>query len=302
MPAQAVIATTELAFDIPVFDVTPDTVAAARRRAGEHRFDLSSELPVRATLLRLGDQQHELVLTVHHIAIDGESLAPLARDLEHAYRARAPAARLRGRILPVQYRDYAAWQGELLGDPADPGSVLATQLRYWCEELRGAPDQLSIAVDHPRPAVPSGRGGMVEFPIPAELVDAVTRLAQDHAATPAMVLQAALAVLLFHLGAGEDVPIGSTHAGRERRGAHRPGRLLRQYLGPARRPIRQPILQHAGRPGSRQGAGRLREPRRSVRPAGQGHQPGALGRVSPAVPGDVHVAERGPARSAVCPA
>ncbi|MEO6702801.1 MAG: condensation domain-containing protein, partial [Jatrophihabitantaceae bacterium] len=217
VPAQVVIACAELVFDVPVIDVTPETVAAARSEASGYCFDLSSEIPLRATLLRLGEQQHELVLNVHHIAIDGESLAPLAHDLEQAYTARVAGAAPAGPTLPdltVQYRDYAEWQREVLGDPADADSVLATQLRFWCDELSGAPDQLAIAVDHPRPPVPSGRGGMVEFPIPTELVEAATRLAGEHAATPSMVLQAALAVLLFELGAGEDVPIGSTYAGR----------------------------------------------------------------------------------------
>ena len=98
-------------------------------------FDLAVQVPLRARLLRLDAGQHVLVVVIHHIATDGWSAGPLARDLSVAYAARR-AGRVPGWVpLPVQYADYAIWQRDLLGDPDDPDSVLAGQVagggRHW---------------------------------------------------------------------------------------------------------------------------------------------------------------------------
>ncbi|MFC6085306.1 amino acid adenylation domain-containing protein [Sphaerisporangium aureirubrum] len=209
-PAQLVVPLDELDLDIPLLDAAGGEAG----RVARHRFDLSAEIPVRACLLRHGPEEHDLVLTVHHIAVDGESMLPLAGDLETAYTARARSAAPRWPESPVRYRDYVAWQRELLGDPGDPGSRVATQLRYWLDRLAGAPPQISLPTDRPRPPAPSHRGDVVTFPIPPELLAALERVAGAHGATTPMALQAALAVLLHHLGAGEDVLIGATIAGR----------------------------------------------------------------------------------------
>jgi amino acid adenylation domain-containing protein/non-ribosomal peptide synthase protein (TIGR01720 family) len=213
-PAQRVVPLEELRLELPVIDVAAEEAAAATQRAATHAFDLSAEIPVRACLLRLGPAEHDLVLTVHHIAVDGESMVPLARDLQTAYAARLRSEDPGWPELPVQYGDYALWQRELLGDEDDPGSVLSTQLRYWREQLAGAPDRLTLPADRPRPPEPSHRGGVVEFGVPPDLLAAAERLAQASGATTPMVMQAALAVLLSRLGAGEDIPIGATIAGR----------------------------------------------------------------------------------------
>ncbi|UIJ62053.1 amino acid adenylation domain-containing protein [Amycolatopsis acidiphila] len=184
--------------------------------AGEvgHAFDLAGEWPVRASVVRISDVEHVLVLVLHHSAADGESLGPLGRDLAFAY-----GARRRGRVpafaeLPVRYRDYALWQEELLGDEDDPDSVVSRQLDYWRTELSGAPEPLALPLDRPRPVVAGHSGDLVEFRIGAELADSVAALAARSECTMSMVFQAALGVLLFHLGAGRDVPVGSPIAGR----------------------------------------------------------------------------------------
>ncbi|MBK6016196.1 non-ribosomal peptide synthetase [Streptomyces sp. MBT53] len=214
LPAQHVQRAEGLLPTVPVVDVGSDGLAARVAEAASHRFDLATEIPVRAEVLRSGPEEHALVLVVHHAAADGESMAPLGRDLATAY-----AARLRGEEpgwpeLPVQYGDYTMWQREVLGDADDPGSVLSTQLGHWRDELAGAPQQLRLPTDRPRPSEASHRGDAVEFTIDPDLTAAVEALARHRGLTMSMAMQSALAVLLHRLGAGEDITIGSTIAGR----------------------------------------------------------------------------------------
>ncbi|MFK8850914.1 condensation domain-containing protein [Streptomyces sp. Ac-502] len=190
-------------------EVTERVRAAARRSA-----DLTRELPLRADLFVLGPEEHVLVLVVHHIAADGWSLGPLWRDLAHAYAARRDGRPPSPPPLPVQYADYTLWQHELLGDPADPDSLLAEQLTYWTRHLRGLPDQLPLPTDRPRPDVPAGRGEVLAFSWDAAAHQRLTALARDCGASVFMVVQAALAALLTRLGAGTDIPLGTPAAGR----------------------------------------------------------------------------------------
>ncbi|MFI7453019.1 amino acid adenylation domain-containing protein [Nonomuraea sp. NPDC049714] len=184
---------------------------ADRTRAG---FDLPSDLPIRVTLFRLRPDEHALLVTLHHIAADGLSIAPLMRDLSTAYAARLTGTAPDWPEATVDYRDYVAWQHEVLGDENDPGSTISRQLEYWRSALAGMPEELTLPTDRPRPPVPSHRGGMVDFELSPDLHEALAGLARRSRASLFMVTHTALAVLLSALGSGDDVAIGTTVAGR----------------------------------------------------------------------------------------
>src|SRR5581483_2774638 len=139
---------------------------------------------------------HVLVLVFHHVATDGWSTGVFARDLAQAYAARREGRAPGWDPLPVQYADYAIWQREWLGDPADPGSVMAAQLGFWREALAGAPAELALPADRPRPAVPSYRAGRAGFATSGEVHAGIIAAARAGNATVSMVVQAAVAVLL----------------------------------------------------------------------------------------------------------
>ncbi|WP_231983590.1 non-ribosomal peptide synthetase [Mycobacterium sp. E2733] len=179
-----------------------------------YRFDLSAEVPIRAQIYSVGPEEFVVGIVLHHIAFDGWSMAPMIRDVGQAYQARREGRAPGWASLAVQYIDYTLWQREWLGAESDPDSVIAEQLRYWRQELSDIPEAVSLPVDRARPPVPSYRGDAVDLHIDPQLWAGVKAVAAAHNATVSMVLQAALAVLLHRVGAGEDVVIGATIAGR----------------------------------------------------------------------------------------
>ncbi|NUK35309.1 amino acid adenylation domain-containing protein [Streptomyces lunaelactis] len=214
VPFQQIVPVAEALLDVPVVEVAPEELDAAIAGTAEYTFALDREIPVRARILRTGDQEHILSLVIHHIAGDGESMAPLIREVSAAYTARRAGRAPEFAELPVQYVDYAIWQRELLGDADDPESVLAAQSGYWRDELTGIPQPLQLPADRPRPPRASYRGDMIEFTVEPELLAAVEELARDRDVTVSMVMQSVIAVLLHQLGGGDDIPIGSPIAGR----------------------------------------------------------------------------------------
>ncbi|MFG2162972.1 non-ribosomal peptide synthase/polyketide synthase [Streptomyces olivaceus] len=221
-PFQEVVPVAEARVELPVVPVAAGELEARIEEVSGHVFDLAAELPLRAALLtqdgNVNDDGHEessvLVLVVHHIAGDGWSLAPLWRDLSAAYGARRAGSTPRFAPLPVQYADYTLWQRDLLGDAADPGSVLAEQVAHWRTALEGVPEELSLPADRPRPSAETHRGAAVPVRVPASLHARMAELARSEGVTMFMVWQAAVAVLFSRLGAGEDIPLGGPVAGR----------------------------------------------------------------------------------------
>ncbi|MFJ8792347.1 amino acid adenylation domain-containing protein [Streptomyces sp. NPDC102462] len=204
--------------ELTVIETGPREVDERLREAARRGFDLSAdsgELPLRVTLFEVGDDEHVLLLLLHHIVSDAWSRAPLARDLTAAYAARVQGATApEWAPLPVQYADYSLWQRDVLGTEDDPDSEISRQLAYWTDTLTGLPDQLELPYDRPRPSVATYRGDRIPFEIPSALYDRVVALARETQASPFMVLQAGLAALLTRLGAGHDIPIGTPVAGR----------------------------------------------------------------------------------------
>jgi len=193
-----------------------DVVAAEVDRG----FDLGSDTAMRSTLLELGEHDHVLLLVFHHIAFDGWSTAPLARDLATAYEARTSGRAPQWAPLPAQYADYAVWQREWLGSETDPDSVLSAQLAYWTQALAGLPEELELPTDFPRPAISAYDGDVRQFAVPADLHAGVVALARETGASVFMVVQAAVSALLTKLGAGTDIPLGSPIAGRTDEALH----------------------------------------------------------------------------------
>ncbi|HEV3049291.1 MAG TPA: condensation domain-containing protein, partial [Longimicrobium sp.] len=205
-------------FDLPVADLRhlaedqrraeADRLAAEAKR---HRFDLARGPLFRASLVRVTDAEHRLLLNVHHAIGDGWSLGVLREELSALYGAFS-----RGEPSPLpepalQYADYAVWQRERLS-----GSALERQVEFWRQALDGAPALLELPTDRPRPAVESHRGAVERLVVPSELAAEVNALARREGATLFMVLLAALDVVLGRLAGQEDVVVGTPIAGRTR--------------------------------------------------------------------------------------
>ena len=182
--------------------------------SARYRFDLATEIPLRARLFRVADDEHVLVAVVHEVAADGWSTTRLLRDVGVAYTSRCAGRAPGWAPLPVQYVDYTLWQRAQFGDLDDSHSRIAAQLAYWEDALAGMPERLQLPTDRPYPPVADQRGARVALDWPAQLQQQVARVGREHNATSFMVVQAALAVLLAKLSASSDVAVGFPIAGR----------------------------------------------------------------------------------------
>jgi amino acid adenylation domain-containing protein len=179
------------------------------REEAQRPFSLADNLLLRCTLVRLAEQDHILLLTMHHIASDGWSVGVLLRELAAFYGAllarRPPALP----ALPLRYVDFALWQRQWLDGP-----VLQEQMAFWRRRLQDVPPVLELPTDRPRPAAQSSRGAHLSFPLPAPLCAGLSIISQAEKATLFMTLLAAFQILLARYSGQEDVVVGTPIAGR----------------------------------------------------------------------------------------
>jgi amino acid adenylation domain-containing protein/non-ribosomal peptide synthase protein (TIGR01720 family) len=178
------------------------------REEAARPFDLRTGPLFRVVLIRLGDREHALVLSLHHIVTDGWSMGLLADELATGYAAAVCGAAVQLPALPIQYADYAVWQRDRL-------DVLEEQLAYWRKQLDGS-TTLSLPTDRPRPPVRTSTSANHDFRIPAELLVALKEVARAHDATLFMTLVAATQLLLARYCGQRDVAIGTAVSGRNR--------------------------------------------------------------------------------------
>jgi amino acid adenylation domain-containing protein len=207
-----------LSLTMPVIDLRefPRDMQEAQARLlaaeeAQRPFDLAEGPLLRATLLRLGDEDYVALLTMSHIVSDGWSMGVLVKEVGALYEAYSQGKESPLEELPIQYADYAAWQREWLS-----GEVLETQLAYWKERLAGAPPALELPTDHARPAIQTYRGATESLRLPATLADSLRELSRREDVTLFMTLLAAFQTLLMRYTGQRDVVVGSPIANRNR--------------------------------------------------------------------------------------
>jgi len=208
----------ELILPLPVVDLTdlPEAereVEAQRRAQEEVRqpFDLAEGPLLRAQLLKLDEEDHVALLTMHHIVSDGWSMGVLVREIAALYGAFSAGKPSPLPDLPIQYADFAHWQREWL-----QGEVLETQLDHWKQQLSDSPPVLELPTDRPRPAVQTSQGATQSFTLPKGLSESLKTLGREERATLFMTLLAAFQSLLYRYTGQEDISIGTPIANRTR--------------------------------------------------------------------------------------
>ncbi|RON25158.1 non-ribosomal peptide synthetase [Pseudomonas brassicacearum] len=186
-------------------------VAQAAEQQSVLPFDLSVGPLLRVTLLKLAEQEHVLLLTLHHIVSDGWSMNVLIDEFIRCYDAFDVGAQPQLAPLPIQYSDYALWQRRWL-----EAGEQARQLDYWQAQLGNEHPVLELPTDHPRPAMPSYRGTRYEFAVDAQLAEQLRTTAQKHNITLFMLLLGAFNALLHRYTGQTDIRVGVPIASRNR--------------------------------------------------------------------------------------
>ncbi|HWF18044.1 MAG TPA: amino acid adenylation domain-containing protein, partial [Verrucomicrobiae bacterium] len=195
----------------------PSERAAQAKKAVEKQarqpFNLERGPLVRCTLVRLSEQEHILLVVMHHIISDGWSLAVFFKELNLLYDAYA-SGRLAPilPVLPVQYADYTLWQQQWM-----QGTVLDQHVSHWTEKLKGAPLSLQLPMDPPSQTAPAGNSGQETLLLPKASSEALQGLCRREGLTPFMVLLAGLAITLQRWTEQSDMVIGTVVAGRNHR-------------------------------------------------------------------------------------
>ncbi|MBA3714469.1 MAG: non-ribosomal peptide synthetase, partial [Pyrinomonadaceae bacterium] len=213
-PVQVIAPT--LTLTLPIIDL--EYLPESRREAETLRlvtekarlpFDLAHGPLIRATLLRLDEEDHVLLSTIHHIAADGWSTGVFFRELGVLYETFSQNKSSPLAELPIQYADYAVWQREWLRD-----EVLEEQLSYWKEKLAGAPAVIELPTDRPHPFVQSYQGAKQRLTLSKNVTEGIKRLSQREGTTLFMTLLAAFQTLLMRYTSQDDIVVGTPIAGR----------------------------------------------------------------------------------------
>ena len=186
---------------------------AARLVAEESRqpFNLSEGPLLRIKLLRLAENDHVLLVTMHHIISDGWSIKVLMREIGELYEAYANKREAALSDLPIQYADFAAWQRDWL-----EGERLEEQLSYWRSQLADAPPLLELPTDRPRPKFKTFHGADVLLSFSKSLSKDIARLSHREGATLFMILLAGFSTLLYRYSGQHDILVGTPIANRNR--------------------------------------------------------------------------------------
>ncbi|GHO70196.1 hypothetical protein KSC_090880 [Ktedonobacter sp. SOSP1-52] len=174
-------------------------------------FDLTRGPLVRMRVLKLGADNHLLLITMHHIISDGWSLGIFIEELTTLYNALVQGKPVALPPLPIQYADFAVWQNEWL-----KGDLLEKELTYWREQLAGMPEVIELPLDHARPTIQSYQGDRQSTSFSAELTQRVRELSQQEEVTMFMALLTSFVVLLWRYSGQEDIVVGTPIANRNR--------------------------------------------------------------------------------------
>ena len=214
-PFQFVSAKARATFEVLDLSSFPEDKAEVELKrvmtaVAERPFDLSRDYPMRSSLLKLAEDDHVLLVTMHHIISDAWSVSIFTHELSSFYKAFTTEGEAGPPELPIQYSDFAEWQRNWL-----QGDALKEQVAYWTAQLAGAA-KLNLPTDHARPKLRTHRGRHLSFTLPADLSDKLKSLSNSEGATLFMTLLAAFNVLLFRYTGERDIVVGSPIAGRNR--------------------------------------------------------------------------------------
>ncbi|MBY6244068.1 non-ribosomal peptide synthetase, partial [Methylosinus sp. Sm6] len=205
-------------FTLDVIDLSAlserDRNMEARRLAredAERTFNLETGPMFRAKLIRLSENEHIALICMHHIVSDGWSIGVLIREIGILYSAYVAGKGAPLAALPIQYADYTIWQRQWL-----QGETLERQISYWKKQLDGAPAELHLPFDRPRPAVQSFKGSTEPLTFSKETTSALLALSQGCGATIYMTLLASFQLLLARYTGQDDIVVGSGIAGRRK--------------------------------------------------------------------------------------
>ncbi|HEY9666644.1 MAG TPA: condensation domain-containing protein, partial [Coleofasciculaceae cyanobacterium] len=180
-------------------------------KEAQQPFELERDPLLRATLLQLGETEHIVLLTMHHIVSDGWSMGVLVREVAALYEAFSCGKPSPLHELPIQYADFAVWQRQWCS-----GEVLEAQLSYWKQQLAGAPATLNLPTDRARPAIQTFRGATSRFVLHKDLSDAIATLSRTEGVTLFMLLLTAFQSLLHRYTNQDDIVVGTDVANRNR--------------------------------------------------------------------------------------